>query len=341
MGTTTQAELDADALMAACRRACRVCKRGRPRGEEEDVAREILSELWNRHGADLGGMTREELNHAAVAVCKMLGKRQKRDEADREEYTEAEPVDAETGGNSYAARAIAVEAHKERESKADTHDMLNTEATRLGITTEEPTKRRRRIKRGSVAEKIQREEADTLEAVVMRILETPGRKARRTKQSDFDRVEPPAPLWDADSTERGLLQLEQERAARADNAGRVVPFVPEDAAWWKLLVGRETSRGPMGGVTHEPATWPKLQTCVLAFAMRPEDVRKLVGAESLLGGGRGGCRVHPRGLQKVAEDFLKTLDHLEPAFDVDGSKATWHGNAKKLLKRLVRILGKV
>lgn len=341
MGTTAQSELDAEALMGACRQAFRVCKRDRPRGDAEDVAREILSELWDRHGTELGGMTRDELNHAAVAVCKTLGKRQERETRRFEEYTETEPVDAETAGNSYAARAIAIEAHEERESRADTRDMLKTEATRLGITTKEPTKRRRRIKRGSVAEKIQREEADALEALVMRILETPERKQRRTKQPDFDRVEPPAPLWDADSTERGLLQLEQERAARADNAGRVVPFVPEDAAWWKLLVGRETTRGPMGGVTHEPATWPKLQTCVLAFAMRPEDVRKLAGAENLLGGGRGGCRIHPRGLQRVAEDFLKTLDHLEPAFDVDGSKEAWRGNAKKLLKRLVRILEKV
>jgi len=341
METTAQTGMEWERLMGIACHAFRACRWTKPRGEAEDVALDIISELYAKHGDSIATMTDGELLTAAGNVCKMLGKRESAQAARFDAIELPTPANPHASMEHEGVTEIAVEAHEEREKKADTRDMLNTEATRLGITTEEPTKRRRRIKRGSVAEKIQREEEDALGALVMRMLETPERPARRTKQSDFDRVEPPAPLWDADSTERGLLQLEQERAARADNAGRVVPFVPEDAAWWKLLVGRETSRGPVGGVTHEPATWPKLQTCVLAFAMRPEDVRKLAGAENLLGGGRGGCRIHPRGLQRVAEDFLKTLDHLEPAFDVDGSKETWHGNAKKLLKRLVRILEKV
>jgi hypothetical protein len=343
MGTATQVELDEAALMAAGRYAFRVCTRDRPRGDEEHVAREILSELWDRHGTELGGMSQDKLKQAAVAVCKMLGKRQGREERRFEAYTEAENAadgDADKAKQIATARQLAIDAQDEHNNRAATRDRLDVETSRLGITDKEATKRRKRIKRGCVAEKLEREEMDAVAEMIVPILETPAPKVRRGRKSDFDRVEPNPPLWDAASTEPGLLQLGQEDAAKTDRHGRVVPFVPEDGAWWKLLIGGET-KGKMGGVTHEPATWPKLHTCVLAFALRPEDIRELAGPENLLGKGRGGCRIHPRGLQKVAEDFLKTLEHLEPAFDADGSKDSWRGNAKKLLKRLVRILEKV
>jgi hypothetical protein len=320
--------------------AFRACRWTKPRGEAEDVALDIISELYAKHGESIATMTDGELLKAAGNVCKMLGKRESAQAARFDAIELPTPANPHASMEHEGVTEIAVEAHEEREKEADTRDMLNTEAIRLGITTEEPTKRRRRIKRGSVAEKIQSEEADALEAVVMRMLETPAPRVRRRRKSDFHRVEPDPPLWDAASTEPGLLQLGQEDAAKTDRHGRVVPFVPEDGAWWKLLIGGET-KGKMGGVTHEPATWPKLHTCVLAFAMRPEDIRELAGAENLLGGGRGGCRIHPKGLQRLAEDFLKTLEHLEPAFDADGNKDSWRRKAKTLLTRLVRILEKV
>lgn len=173
----------------------------------------------------------------------------------------------------------------------------------------------------STAEKAARADIEAIVPRVEKILEDMPAIPAEDMQG-FDDVEPPPPLW-GEETERGILQMAQEDAARADNAGRVVPFVPIYEAWRKL-----------SGVTHEASTWPKLVTCVRAFAMRPEDIRKVAGRRNMVVGGR---KVHPRGLHKLAQEFVATLEHLRPAWAEKESREEWRLLALELAAKCVKI----
>lgn len=173
----------------------------------------------------------------------------------------------------------------------------------------------------STAEKAARAEIEAVVPQVEKILEDmPDKPAEDIR--GFDELEPAPPLW-GEETERGILQMTQEDAARADNAGRVVPFIPMDEAWREL-----------SGVTHDASTWPKLATCVRAFAMRPEDIRKVAGRRNIVAGGR---KVHPRGLHKLAQEFVATIDHLRPAWAEKENREEWRLLALELAARCVKI----
>lgn len=251
---------------------------------------------------------------------------------------------------AYAEEREAFGRYVQDERATDVSRQAKNIAERLGFSVDkfaeqQPRRARngkRRIKSNpskapcSTAEKIAKAEEEKIVLQVERILEEENPKAA-ADIAGFDDVDPPAPLWDEESTGRGLLQLGQEGAARADKSGRVVPFVPVDEAWRELLGAKDADGNRVGGVTEAPATWPTMATCVQAFALRPEDIRKEIGRRNMVAAGR---KVHPRGLHKLIQEFLATLDHLRPAWEETENREAWRLLALELAARCVKILKK-
>jgi len=251
---------------------------------------------------------------------------------------------------AYAEEREAFGRYVGDERAADVRRQAESIAARLGFSAEkfaeqQPRrarngKRRRKSKTPkapcSTAEKMAKAEEEAIVPQVVRILEEATPEAA-ADIAGFDDVDPPAPLWDEESTGRGLLQLGQEGAARADKSGRVVPFVPVDEAWRELLGAKDAEGRRVGGVTEAPATWPTMATCVQAFALRPEDIRKEIGRQNIVAAGR---KIHPRGLHKLVQEFLATLDHLRPAWGERENREAWRLQALELAARCVKILKK-